>query len=219
MEIDGPQLSPIHRILGLNQSTASGLTEIDTDNVTQVLPVVPEIIRRGSTPFNVSGWYEGILENVHSAGDAEASSINPYSPGAGARAPYPAEVPLGFDVWMLGVGGVRSDGAGGLTEAMIQVNPNATQVGWGLDDAGAAVAAVSPSITVARFVTLATTGVGTITDDPMIDDQGNTFVNVRQRIPRGATIEFHSLSAAAAEFQAIFLMGIFPEALGQDVVA
>jgi len=42
---------------------------------------------------------------------------------------------------------------------------------------------------------------------------------VNIRIPRGATLAFHSTSAAAAEFQMAFLLGLFPAALGQDVVA
>lgn len=216
-EIRGDQLRHISKLFGLSQQALSGVTLIDDENIAMVLDVNP-LVRRGLTEANLTGWYEGILLNVHSAGDAEISQINPYEPGSAAVAPYPATVPLDFDVWLLGVGGVRNDGAGGLTEAIVQVNPEATTVGWARDDSGASAAGPSPAFSVARFTDLATTGVGTINDDPMITAQGECWVPVGIRLPRRSVLEFHSLSAAAAEFTAIFLMGLFPATLGQDVL-
>lgn len=218
-QIDGPALAPIVRILGLSQSAISGLTDIDVDNLTQVLNVVPEIVRRGGTDFTSSGgWYQGILENVHSIADGETSFIDPYAPAGSAVAPYPSIVPEGFDLWLLGVGGVRNSGAGGLTGALMQVDPLRTMVGWAQDDAGALVTAVSPSFTVARFDSISVE-IGGVQADPMLTEDGQCFVAVNMRLPRGVDLVFHSEAAAAAEFQAQFLMGIFPEALGQDVVA
>lgn len=214
--IPGNQLRLISKLMGLSQQAIAGISDLDDKNISQVL-TTNELVRRGLTEANLGGWYQGLLENVHSVADGETSSIDPYAPGASFVAPYPALVPEGWDVWLLGVGGVRSSGAGGLTGALMQIDPLRTQVGWAQDDAGAPVTAVSPAWTIARFDSVSAE-IGGVQADPMLTEAGDCFVHVGVRLPRGITIVFHSEAAAAAEFQAQFLMGLFPEALGQDIL-
>ncbi len=216
-EIKTGILGPIQQLIG---SPALGGVVLDDDSVTQTLPVVPDIARRGAAQGSTGGWFLGILENVHSAGDNEDSNINPYEAGLNAAgSAWPPTVPPGFDVWVLGVSGHRSVGTGGLTMAMMGYNAanNGPAFGWGKDDAGAAVAPVTPTIFLARFDALEEGAAGLV-QDPMITEQGLTFQPIRMRLPRAGTLSFFTTSAAAAEFQAMFLMGLFPAALGQDIL-
>jgi len=213
-EIDSDALLTINRVLGI-AGPGSASTELEDGTLVQVMNM-NDIVRRSRAIGPFGGWYQGLLENVHSAGDTESSFIDPYEPGASANAPYPASVPLGWDVWIVGVGGVRSSGAGALADAIMQINPIARQTGWGQDNAGAPVTG-SPSFSLAHFDDVVAS-VGSIVADPMKNGtNGLTYYQPNVRVPRGAAIEFHSTSGAAAEFQAQFLMGIFPQGLGQDV--
>jgi len=214
--IEGNQLRLLNRIFGLAGDGISGTTQLDDKGITLVSEV-SAIMRRGDTYGVLTGWYQGTLENVHSGADDEVSSIDPYAPGASAVAPYPANVPEGFDIWLLGVGGRRSSGSGGLTAGAASVNPDAVTAGWGQDDGGAALGAIAPRIIVAQFDGLSTINAG-FSLPPMITEQGLTYQPVGMRVPRGALMDFHSTAAAAAEFQMSFVIGLYPEGLGQDVV-
>jgi len=216
-KVDSDALGTVNRVLNIAGAVVGGgQTELEDDRLIQTLDLTP-FVRRGRTVGNLTGWYQGILVNVHSAADGEVSSIDPYSPGASANAPYPGAVPRGWDVWLLGVSGIRSAGAGGLTSAWASINPILSQVGWSQDDAGAPVGAISPRFQLARFTGLDTTQSAS-GQDAMTTAQGETFVKTTIRIPRGMNIEFFSESAAAATFQMLYVMGLFPEGLGQDVL-
>ena len=207
-------LLPIQRLIG--KASIPIPVVLDDASISLVLPIVPDIARRSLSSLPTGGWFQGILENVHSAADDEFSSIDPYAAGVDAVAPYPASISDDFDVWLAGVGGARSSGAGGLTGALLGINPVNHQQGWGRDDAGAPVTG-SPMFRIAFFDGLETAAVSS--QDPFKTPQGEVWVPVGLRIARGATLTFQSTSAAAAEFQAIFLIGLFPAGLGQDVVA
>lgn len=212
-------LGPIQALIG-GVGSGAAFTELDDQGVTQTLPIVPHIARRGLSQGSTGGWFVGILENVHSGADSEDSAINPYEPGAAAAgSAWPAVVPPGFDVWCAGISGHRSVGVGGLTIALMGFNPsnNGPAFGWGQDDQGAAVLPVTPTMMLARFDALETQQAA-ITQDPMMTEQGLMFQPVNMRLPRGGTLSFFSESAAAAEFQAVFLLGLFPAAMGQDVL-
>lgn len=174
-----------------------------------------EIIRRGLTEANVGGWYLGVIQHVHAAGDDQATAIDPYSPGVDAVPPYPSEVPPGWDVWCLGVAAQRSAGAGGLTGAVLELGVPTVAQGWGRDQAGAPVVAV-PVITLAEWDSVSTL---TTNAAPLLGEQGVPWTSLRIRIPPGgSSLVIRSTSAAAATFQWTLVMGLFPEALGQDVV-
>jgi len=197
-------------------SPGSGPTVLEDDSVTQTLPVVPHIARRSLTVGNVGGIFTAVLENVHSAADFEQSSITVYSPQTAARiAPYPVEVDKNFDIWLLGCSLVRTVGVGGLVSGRCGWNPSEETQGLGIDDAGAAVLS-TPIIGLARFDAIDASLTGVEGDG--ITEQGLNYQPINLRLSRRATLVFSSESAAAAEFQLICVMGLFPAGMGQDVV-
>jgi len=204
----------VQKMIGGSGST--GPTVLDDGHITQVMNVVPEIARRGLSVGNIGGWFVGVLRNIHSGADAEQSSILPYAPGAFNTGAYPSPVPAGFDIWLLGVCGIRSTGVGDLTGAHMGINPPTSSQGFGVNDLGVAVV-TTPIMTVARFDVL--DEAVTISGGVMITEQGLTYQPVNIRLARGNTLVFNSESAGAAEFDALFLMGLFPEGLGQDVAS
>lgn len=198
-------------------SGGSGITTLDDESVAQVLPIVPEIARRSLTIGNVGGIFTAVLENVHSGADFEQSSVTVYSPTAAARIPpYPRVVGKNFDIWLLGCSLVRSVGTGGLTAGRCGWNPSVETQGLGIDDAGASVIA-TPIIGLAMFTSInadlsGVEGLG-------VTDQGLAYQPINLRLSKRATLVFSSEAAAAAEFQLICVMGLFPAGMGQDVVA
>jgi len=206
-------LKPIQRLIGI--APASSPTVVDTGNVSLTMPILPDMARRSLASQPTGGWFQGVLENVHSAGDAEISSINPYEAAADAVAPYPIAIDdLLFDLWIVAVGGIRSSGSGGLTSGVVSITPSAHTQGWGRDDVGAPVVA-SPRMTIASFDAINSDGAL----DFFITEQGLPFQPLNLRIPRNSLLTFHSTSAAAAEYQAWVLLGLFPAGLGQDVTS
>lgn len=206
-------LLPIQRLIGI--APASQETVVDTSSVSLTFPIVPDIARRSLSSQPTGGWFQGVLENVHSSADDELSSIDPYLAAADAVPPYPTAISNDFDVWILSIALRRSSGSGGLTGALISINPGPFQQCWGRDDSGAPVVA-TPPINLAFFDSInEDTAVST---DPGVTVAGDTIVHANMRIARGTTILFNSTSAAAAEFQALFIIGLFPAGLGQDVV-
>jgi len=211
--VKNPILSTLQRMVGISPSPQPVV--LDDANISLTLPLVPHVTRRSLAGIE-SGWFLGITENVHSGADAESSFIDPYNPGDLAVAPYPGVVPDDFDVWVLGVAGVRSSGVGDLTGAIFSLNPADTSQGWGIDDAGAAVIG-SLAIKIAFFDTLEET-VTAVVSSAMLTEAGLTYQPVGIRVPRGGLLGFDTESVAAAEFQGQWLIGLFPAGLGQDVV-
>jgi len=210
--IKRPIYSTLQRLLGFPAQTLP--TAVDLEHISPTLPVVPHVVRRSAGIR--TGWYQGMLENVHSAGDAELSQINVYEPGDSAIEPYPPSVdPDLYDIWLGGVSGNRSSGTGGLTGATASLATITGHAGWGQDDAAAAAVA-SFGMHLAQFDAIST--ISGLALDPMITEDGKLFVKLGIRIPPGGTLQFHSVSVAAAEFQLSFLIGLFPAGLGQDVV-
>lgn len=195
----------------------AGQATVDLQNISGVISLVPDLGRRAAVIGSQSGCFQGILENVHSGADGERSEIDPYNAGADAVAPYPTNISAEYDLWLLGVNLIQTVGAGTLlTEAMILINPATFSQGFGRDDAGAPVVAAR-AIVVARFTSV----VNAVTDlgaEHGITAEGLCYQTVNMRIPRGATISHSSESSAAAEFQAVLTMGLFPAGLGQDCV-
>ena len=206
-------VAPIQKIVGSQQTPSP--TILDDDNISLTLPISPNIIRRSLSSQPTGGWFQGVLENVHSAADDEASEIFPYNAGDDAVAPYPTSISADFDLWLLSVFGFRSSGAGGLNRGVATMNPPSHAQGWGRDDAGASL------VTTVRHPVAAFDGIVAETAATLAymqtELQGLILQPVGLRLPRGCTLGFNSSAAAAAEFQMVFTMGLFPAALGQDV--
>jgi len=212
--VKNPILSILQSMIGI--SPTPGPVVLDDDSISLTLPVVPHVTRRSLAGIR-TGWYQGVLENVHSAGDDEQSTLDPYNALLTAAAPYPANVPEDFDVWLLQVTMLRVSGSGGLTEGWVRIGLPPESIGLGVEDDGTVVTA-SSNYTLARFTDIIAAP-GGLSNDMAVDANGNPVVHLNLRLPRNATINFASTSAAAATFRALLTLGLFPAALGQDVVA
>jgi len=209
-KVDSQALGIVNRALGLTGSGAP-LTELLDGTVEQTLDLT-SIIRRGRTQARTAGIYSAILENAHGAANTLNSQLLPYNAGAAAIAPYPAPMPEGFDVWLIGAAVIRTAGAA-FTSGALFLAPTAGSQGMGLDDSGVQVVGV-PAIPLAFWNSeesqSAIFGIG----------DGRPWQLIQQRIARGVGnntgITFSTTSTAAATFQCLMLFGVFPESLGQD---
>jgi len=210
-------LLPIQHLVGQTPTPTPAV--VDDDSVSLTLPIVPNIARRSLASQPTGGWFQGILENNHVSDDAIISTVNVYNVGDDAVAPYPATVPNEFDVWWIGCSAVHASGSGGLAEALIGLNPANFSQGWGRDQAGVLVTA-SPRMHIGRWDSIDTGGGTGVRDAPLLTEAGETWIPVGMRLPRGTNLSFETLStgAAAVEFRALFIMGLFPSAMGQDIV-
>lgn len=209
--IDSEALVAVNRALGLT-GAGSQVTDLTDGIVSQVL-TVNEIARRSRTQAQTTGIYDPLLQNIHGAADDQVSSQDPYDVTTGRISPYPGPIPPGFDVWFLGCAVHQLSGTGTLVATVGTNWPDANQ-GWGVDSAGAAVTGTVERI-FAHFTDLVT--IGGITWGLLSGDRG-PWKPLRLRVPRGGTIIFRSTSSAIATFEAQLLLGVFPAALGQDVL-
>jgi len=208
--IDSDALQTLQRLLGM-AGLLSGVTELDTENLTQVIDVGP-IIRRSRALSGTDGVTFAIMENVHGGATSEASSLDPYEPGTVvARAPYPSSVPEGFDFWLLAVTGITTANTGLLTPpAILSVVQPAAAIGLAVDDAGAAPATLGGNMQVVHF----DTELGGF----FMTEAGQPYAPIGLRLIRGTTLTFNTTSSAAATYQLRLICALLPGGLGQDVV-
>lgn len=208
--VKNPILLPLQKLVGISPTPQPVV--LDDTNISLTMPLVPDITRRSRASGPTGGWFEGVLENVHSAADDERSSITPYTAGVDAVAPYPTSVGDEFDLWLIGVAGQQSVQAPRLTIATLSMGIPTHAQGFGRDDAGAPLI-VSPAIQVARFDSVVASSAN---NDAMVTEAGNTYIPLNLRIPRGSRLTFDSTASAAATFQILMIIGLFPAGLGQD---
>lgn len=214
--IDGEALKNLTRFLGTVGSASS--TEVDDGNISLVVDL-NSLVRRARALGVTEGWFTGVLDNIHTAGGAESSEINPYAPTVAnvqAVASYPGIVQPGFDIWVMGGSILRISGAGDLDGANLCIDPVLQQQGWGIDSAGSAVA-TSGQFPVLRWIAGLDVSVAAIPH--AIGGDGSAFPTIKVRIGRGSLLRFHSDAAAAATFRLTLVLALLPEAVGQDVFA
>jgi len=206
--IDSQALDALKKALGL-AGAGSPVTELTDGIVDQVIDVAP-IIRRSRTQAQTTGLYTGMLRNVHAGADSQTSVLTPYNGTTTARAPYPAPMPRDFEVWLLTAVVTQLSGGGTLSGAL-RVNCPASVMG--LTTTGAAVIS-SANVAFWNTVVVEATTFGT--------KSGTTtpLQKIGMRLPRSATTQlvFGSTSSEAATFDCFITLGVFPIALGQDVV-
>ena len=206
-QIDSDALGILNKSLGLTGS-GSQITELTDGIVEQNLDVVP-IIRRGRTQVGTGGLYTGFWRNIHGAADAQTSSLFPYAvPTSQVRAPFPANMPEQFDVWLFHASVIQLSGSGTLSATLNLVLP-ATRVGMTTTGGGA-----EATFPLAFWDALITEGV----EFGLLAGSGVPVANLNMRIPRGrlTELQFTSTSSAIATFDLFALLGVFPVALGQD---
>lgn len=208
--IDSDALGILNKALGLTGSGVPGPTELMDGTVDQVI-AVNDLARRGRTQAATTGIYNPAMVNLSTGAETTTTTVNPYTNTVGIVAPWPAPVPEQFDVWLLGVAANQS---GGTTwDAALYINPPDAQQGWGVDQSGAA-AVSSIQYAVAYFDATATaTHTFGVTAGGELPWQP-----IGIRLPRGATLIWVVDHADVSTVVAQLTLGLFPIALGQDVV-
>lgn len=191
----------------------SGRTELEDGSLVQVIDTIP-IVRRSRT-ITGTGLYIGVLQNAHSVADDEQSSVDLYS-NLAFRNGLTNPIPAGYDLWLSQIS-LQTGDAGDLTSAQLIVVNGADQVGMSINDTGAAFGGFAPRILLAQWDAL-TTHVNGAAQFFGIRTNGQTDpFTPNFRVRRGTSLEFSTTSSAAATFNCVFMFGVFPEGLGQDV--
>ena len=212
--VDAQTLSEVAKALGLSGAPAAQ-TEFSDGHLDQVVDVA-RYIRRGRTPAQTTGWYYIVLENAHGAPGDKKTLVDPYNPTlANVQAPYPAPVPLGWDLWLASAHLVRSSGTGTVVGAALSIDPVLLQRAIGQDDAGGPITTDLP-------MTLKLWN-GTFDDAGAILGTGTFNGNfpdprIGIRLRRNAKLQFDSTNGVTGcDLQCYVLVGLFPAGSGQDV--
>lgn len=205
--ITSDALQEVNRILGIT-GAGSQETEFMDGTLDQVLDAGP-LIRRGRTLGRSEGLWQAIMQNVHPVGaETIFSVVTPYNQTVGVINGYPALVPRGFDIWLLGAEVINISG-GGVTTAGLFLNVDGTAQAFGEDDMGAAVVS-SPHHTFAYWP-------DTVLQTFRVQDP---VPQRAMRIPRGVdpgtSLTFSTTATLASTWECSLLLGLFPSALGQD---
>jgi len=216
--INDQALEDVAKALGLSGVGIPGVTELRDSVVHQVLDIVP-LARRGRTLAGTTGFYRGVLQNIHSGSGTLSSNWAPYDPlAAGILPPYTSPVARGFDVWLYGGGIRRSSGTGTNSAALFLIS---TGQQFGIDDGGSAITA-SLGMPLGFWDRIQTSGTVTM----MTDGQDWPWRTWNMRLPRlgglsggvtTPTIVFQTDVSAASTWEFYFTFGVFPSALGQDI--
>lgn len=219
--IEGDQLKIVQRILGLQSTGLTGLADFDDANVTQVLSIGPEMLRRALAPIASTGWFTCVLQNDSTAGGDTRSEIDPYTPDPSASGGYPSPVPDDLDFWILGVGAALSAGDGTLFSAgQLNVVTPATAIGWAEDDGGAAVAPLLGIHQLAAWDDL-DVSLPSAHQPCFLTASGQRTYWPRIRVRRGGTINFETeqTGPGVMTLNCFMACALMPASLGQDVTS
>lgn len=214
--INSQALEPANKALGIAGSGDSETELLDGD-VNQTLDIIP-IARRGGTLAGTDGIFRVALRTIHTDSEVLSVSWQPYlSAAAGVVAPFPSPVPDTFDVWLLGAALERVSAGGTITQAVLRMTQ--IQQGFGIDDTGAAVA--STSVFALAFWDLMETAISPGFGN--VNNNNYVWQRLAMRIPRKGAIaspfiSFTCLSATTITVDCVMMVGLFPVALGQDVL-
>lgn len=208
-------LEVLNQVLGLaGPQGGATQTQLDDDNLYQTIDVGP-IARRSRAATLNEGLFFVIMQNIHAAANTQSSSWGPFKIETAGTffPPFPNPITRGFDLWLIGATIEQDSGSGTLTAALNVFFPPAFQ-GFGIDSADAGVTDAI-HMPVANWDALVT-----VNDEFGTVPGGGSFARIGMRLPRAVGVEmrFSSVSSAAATFNLQIIMGLFPSALGQDVL-
>lgn len=213
-DIDSDALSQVQRQLGIS-GVGSGVAVLEDDELRQVLDVGPAV-RRGRADVANGGWFWGTLFNTHGAGNFQTSFINPYEADGFELTSYPAIVDVSrFDLWIAGATLRRTGGLSTIVSAALILGAPLRSLAFGKNQAGGTYVPTGGGFAVASW---GTTVQLSTTFDFMIGQNGNPFTPLNMRMPRGSNLVFDSVSVGASNYELSILMGLFPIALGNDVL-
>lgn len=198
----------------LRQGSDVGGDGVDFDerHAQQTIPLYPELRRRSKPLAGIDNWFYAVQQHAHAGAGGLVTSVSVYNPPNPLNG-YPSAVPEGWDIFLLAVQGQQQAGDDAdFTAASVNIFPGAFSQGMGDIDTGLPVE-VAIAFTIGHS-TVILEDVGT---NVMAWDDSGTMLYPRIRLPRGANIGFASEALAATTLRAIFILGVFPMALGQDV--
>lgn len=208
--VDSDALGIVTRALGLTGKGAA-LTEFLDGQVDQVLSV-NDLIRRGRTQVQRGGIYTGTMQTVHTDAETITFTVDPFDVTTGRIAPYPGPISNRFDLWAISVSVRRLSGGGTLT-AQANLAYHADQIGWGIDDSGVAVTSnAGGSVAFWDSIVSQSNAFG-------LQNGSNPTQFIGQRLFPGTLLQVSSTSSLTSTYNFIWLLGLFPIALGQDVQA
>ena len=211
--IDSQALGILNKSMGLS-GAGSPLTELADGVVDQVLSV-GEIVRRGRVLGITEGIFVCRLRCNHVAANSLTATIAPFAAGAAlVDAPFPSPIPSQFDFWLLGAS-VFVVGAGTLSGTLLLRTPALVQ-GLSVTNAGGAVTANVISHPLAFWDTTATESI----EFGVLTGTVGVWKKLGLRLPRHPDTElrFASTSSDVVTFDCNIICGLFPVALGQDVL-
>lgn len=214
--VDSDALGVLNRALGLT-GAGSPITELQDGVVDQVLSV-GDIVRRGRTLAGNEGIFYGRMLNEHAGAGTLTTTVNVYNLATTSTpevAPYPVPMPKQFDVWILAAI-LRLTAGAASTTAVLNARLPAVAQGWGVDDGGGDQFGIA-TIPLAFWDTIVgpsgfSFGVGR--DEVM-------YQKIGLRLPRSlddAALQFVSTSVGIQTYLCDVILGVFPVALGQDVL-
>lgn len=211
--VKGEQLTLVQRLYRFATQGLSGITEVDTDHVSQVLPIVPEILRRSMTVTSSQGVGVALFKNEHAGAGQLTTTINPYTTdNVGNGYPSPVDFTRN-DVWIIGASVDRTAGAGTLDAALLEIQFSSDQGFFGEHDDGSSKVG-GADMPVARWDSIDTT----TNRGNALTEQGQPYVPINLRLARGTVIAFISdVAGASADIQCNLIVGLFPQGMGQDI--
>lgn len=203
----------LNRMLGL-AGGSPGVTELDDGNVSQVLEISP-VVRRSSSPAGSTGWFFGVMSNIHAGAGLIETTINPFNVGALQRNAYPSRIPRNNDLWLYSACLLETVETGAALDAgVLYINPNVVRQGWGVDSVGTFVSGTDP-MPLARWTSVD----GGLAGRPPVGvgGDGSALIVINQRLVRDVDLLLRTDATAAGAFRCYMTFGLFTEGLGQDI--
>jgi hypothetical protein len=219
-EIDSGALSEIRRTLNMAGTQASE-TELLDGLVSQTIDI-NGVVRRSLSLAGTGGQSWGLLENTHGGGSTTLSNtIDPFNPGDRHQAPFPPELNIQFEMWVLNVSMIMVSGtASNFTQGILGQLIAPSQTSWAREEDGTAPPVMGDVFLdpLARFDTITDTHGSGQSATAGLTEQGNVSVPVNKRIRRGTSLRWLTAATNAVSACVVINLGVFPVTTGQDAV-
>lgn len=206
IEVDSAVLQRVNKALQLSSHRATGMTEFQDELLQQVLDVRGQILR-GGAPLGLGGIFGVTLQNNHTGGPADIRTaiLDVYTELRDAVGE------LALDVWICSFMVTSTDATAWGSDATLILKHTQPQI-----------LASAPG-TFETMIMHWSTKVAAAGFEPLLIGRGGQVgaPKIPIRVPRDAVVWFSSESDAvgAESVTCTLTLGIFPEGMGQDVIA
>lgn len=209
---DSSALDLLNRALGLAGGAGSQNTQLEDGLVSLTVPT-NRLIGRARSPVadrGASGFL--VLENNHAAATTEVTALDVYNPTNAASNFWPVPVPTGFDVWIFGVSGRAVLNGGNFADGYFGAVENQDDWLFSQDENGGSASANALRQCFKLWDAPLTAG----GQDFLVGEDGESYRQLRYRVPRGSTIEFRTTAAGAGTYACYLSIGIWPVGIEPD---